>query len=328
MRDKAIMMNDKLHINWDLAAKVYSGEASQDEVRDFEKWMEEGSHRNEWRQISDNLHMVDHTLVGNSVDLHKAWDDVRAKTLGKQKRYVHLVYAAYGAAVACVIALLILFVNPFSNDVGNSKLITAKSDEAIEIISLNDGSVIDLNRNSSIEYLQSFGKDDRSVSLYGEAFFHVAADTTRPFVIHTSQIQIKVVGTSFNVKAFADALYTEVSVNSGEVEVSSLLNVNNQVVLRAGDRAVFNVKDHSLVKMQVDNDNYMAWKTKKFVFKRDKLAEAIVLIEEVYDVTIEIPEGLDVENHVISSTFDRYDIAHVMDVLNELYGVDFHYHKN
>ncbi|MGQ1787880.1 FecR family protein [Saccharicrinis sp. GN24d3] len=322
------MMKNRQNINWDLAARVYSGEASQKEVNDFEKWLEKTDHKAEWIKISESLNKVDHALLSDRVDVNQAWDSVRNKTIGQNKAGIRMLYVGYVAAAACIIVAIMLFLNPFQENVVDDSLVLAQSENLIEQIDLNDGSVIDLNRNSSIEYPKSFASGSRLVSLKGEAFFDIAADKTRPFVVNTNQIQIKVVGTSFNVKAFPDANLNEVNVSSGIVEVSSLSNPNNKVVLNAGDKAVFNAEDHSLVKKQVSSNNFMAWKTKEFEFKRDKLTQAIALIEEVYDVTIEIPVGFDVEDNVISSTFDKYTIEHIIIVLNGLYGVDFQYQEN
>ncbi len=322
-----MMKNKQNNIDWDLAARVYSGEASQIEVTEFEMWLKYPENRHEWNKISESLNKVDHALVSEKVDIESAWKTVRNKTT-KTKASTNQPRIRYFAIAASIIVAVILFLNQSDNTPIKNNNIISQSYNTIEQVNLEDGSVISLNRNSSIEYPHTFTNNSRLVSLKGEAFFNVAADKNHPFIISTDQIKIKVIGTSFNVKAFPKTNQNEVSVNSGSVEVSSLSNTNKKIILHKGDKAIFNVADNSLVKMQLSDNNYKAWKTKEFAFRNEKLFDAIILIEEVYNVTIQIPENFIVENKKISTTFDKFTIEHIIAVLDGIYGVHFRFKEN
>ena len=87
-------------------------------------------------------------------------------------------------------------------------------------IQLPDGSTVWLNASSNLTYDKDFGKDLREVNLVGEAFFNVTKDPAHPFIIHTKVIDVKVLGTEFNVRAYPNDSYTETSLIRGRVEIT------------------------------------------------------------------------------------------------------------
>ncbi len=314
-------------INWEQAARVYSGEASNDERRHFELWLALNENQIEWDNISKSMRGVDSSLISEKVDVEQAWRKIKPITVNKNNRTIRMFRAGIVAAAASVIIAVVMFLNPFEKTASPDQLMVAETSNTIEQLDLNDGSLIDLNRNSNIRYPSSFALDQRALTLSGEAFFNVASDKNRPFIISTQQIQIKVIGTTFNVKALPNDNRTEVSVHEGSVSVSSMLNPNNSMMLTAGDKAIFNAEDNSWVKMQLTNNNYIAWKTKEIAFKNDELPFAIALIEEVYNVKINAPNGFETDSKMITTTFDKYTIEHIVMVLNGIYGVEFTYQK-
>ncbi len=321
------MKKETKDMNWELAARVFSGEASEEERSRFELWLAIDDNRMEWNNIAKRMREVDSTLIADKVDVDRAWRRIKPITVSKNNRAIRLFRAGAVAAAASVIIAVVMYLNPSDKIVSPEQFRVAQTSNAIEQLDLNDGSLIDLNRNSSIRYPSSFASEQRALTLSGEAFFDVASDKDRPFVISTQQIQIKVIGTAFNVKALPNASLSEVSVHEGIVSVSSMLDPNNSLMLTAGDKAIFNAEDNTWVKMQLANNNYIAWKTKKISFKNEKLPDAIALIEEVYNVHLSTPNGFDANNKMITTTFDKYTIEHIVMVLNGIYGVEFTYQK-
>lgn len=145
---------------------------------------------------------------------------------------------------------------------------------------LSDGSVVHLNAGSSIQLPEQFNDDLREVHLLkGEAFFEVHKDSLRPFVIHTGDVQTKVLGTSFNVKF--DETTTEVAVKSGLVSVgnsqrSELLTVNEKLTL----------KGNNFVREQADLESILAWRNNTLIIDNLNLADAATKIEMWYGVEI------------------------------------------
>lgn len=111
-------------------------------------------------------------------------------------------------------------------------------------IQLPDGSQVWLNSGSKISYGNDFTGTERSVTLKGEAFFDVVKDPSRPFIIHTDAVDIKVLGTAFNVRSYPDEKVTETSLIRGSVEITLHKNPGKKIVLKPSEKLI--VKNDSI----------------------------------------------------------------------------------
>lgn len=147
-------------------------------------------------------------------------------------------------------------------------------------LQLSDGSVVYLNAGSSIQLPDQFNNQTREVHLLkGEAFFEVQKDSLRPFIIHTGQVQTKVLGTSFNVRF--DETTIEVAVKSGLVSVGNsqqteLLTVNEKLTLIG----------NNIMRGEADLESILAWRNNTLILDNLSLAEAATKIEMWYGVEI------------------------------------------
>jgi transmembrane sensor len=146
---------------------------------------------------------------------------------------------------------------------------------------LPDGTNVFLNYNSSISYPESFSGDLRSVSLKGEAFFDVKPDASHPFVIDANGTQVRVLGTSFNVKAYKKEL-VRVDVKTGKVRVSKN---DKKIELVKGESA--EVLNDTLKSMRADV-NIMGYKTQVFDFNATNLGDVVNTLREGYHSDIRL----------------------------------------
>jgi transmembrane sensor len=154
-------------------------------------------------------------------------------------------------------------------------------------ILLEDGTQVWLNADSKLEYGDNFldGKT-REVTLKGEAFFEVTPDRSRPFIVHIQGVDIKVLGTAFNVKGYDGELKVEATLVHGKISVAGKGD-KDQVTLAANQRAVF-LKERKkvLVENNVETDNYTSWRKGVLVFEDQPVAEILPILERTFDVTI------------------------------------------
>lgn len=157
-------------------------------------------------------------------------------------------------------------------------------------IKLPDGTQVWLSPSSVLEYPASFrGKDLREINLSGEGFFEVAHDPAHPFIIHSGNIETRVVGTSFNIQAYDNQEEINVMVVTGKVNVSNRANVEN-VELVANQRAVFYRNTTTLVKEETDSvaaPVLLKRKNGEFVYKAEKLQKVIDDLQEYFGVKIQ-----------------------------------------
>ncbi|OKZ18214.1 MULTISPECIES: FecR family protein [Butyricimonas] len=151
---------------------------------------------------------------------------------------------------------------------------------------LSDGTKVWLNADSKIKYPVSFGKDKREVSLHGEGYFEVAKDSTRPFIVSTDKMDVKVLGTTFDVNTYEDEGKSFVVLVEGLVEVSA--GKGESRIITPGHMAEVNMYDVQ-AKIQVlkcDTEHYVAWKNGNFSFRNASLTEILKRVSRYYDVTV------------------------------------------
>jgi transmembrane sensor len=154
-------------------------------------------------------------------------------------------------------------------------------------ITLPDGTRVWLNADTKLTYAKDFHTGaTRDVYLTGEAFFKVVSNKTRPFIVHTSDVDIRVLGTSFNVKAYQKEEEIETTLVEGKIAIEEEAGRENTTIL-PNQRAVF-VKEQKklIVENNVETENYTAWKSGVLVFDDKPFYEIIPVLERWFNVTI------------------------------------------
>ncbi len=192
-------------------------------------------------------------------------------------------WLSWAAAIALLIGVGTWFLN---NPSSNIPLLTANTDpsEKKEIL-LTDGTKVWLNENSRLTYPTSFDKEQRVVQLEGEAFFDVSKDASKAFIIETTSSKIKVLGTSFNVRAIKKESQTEVVVQTGKVQLSSLSN-GESVLLVANEKGIHQHRTNAVQKLAEQDMNELAWKSQVLLFKGTPIPEVLDNLERLFDVRI------------------------------------------
>lgn len=145
---------------------------------------------------------------------------------------------------------------------------------------LPDKTVVHMNANSKLQYPTRFATESREVILSGEAYFEVSHNPARPFIVRTEGMEIKVLGTSFNVKAYPDeSLQTTLVEGSLRVTTSA-----GSVKIVPGEQALFD--EGRLTVRQVDLRPYLSQRYERFLFDDDLLADVLRKIERWYDIEI------------------------------------------
>lgn len=146
---------------------------------------------------------------------------------------------------------------------------------------LADGSAVWLNAASSITYPTGFRGKERAVSMTGEAYFEVAHDPEHPFIVAQGDVRIRVLGTHFNVRTYADAVQRQVTLLEGSVTV---LQDNQSGTLKPGQQASLETGGLSI--QVVDTESVMAWKNGQFIFDGADLRTILQEISRYYDVDV------------------------------------------
>jgi transmembrane sensor len=176
---------------------------------------------------------------------------------------------------------------------------------------LPDGSKGWLNSGSSMEYSLPF-RDQRKVTLTGEAWFEVARDEKNPFEITAGNSTIRVLGTRFNVNAYPAEKYVEVVLDEGKVEFS-FPGISAPVVMKPDERLIY--RNDKVNLSATDASKYAAWVEGKLVFRGDPMAEVARRLERWYNIDVEIVDK-DLETYSFRGTFQDDSLKEVLRLLS------------
>ncbi|MFH5834270.1 FecR family protein [Halalkalibaculum sp. DA384] len=156
-------------------------------------------------------------------------------------------------------------------------------------LTLSDGTQIRLNSNSKIWIPDRLSGNVREVRMTGEAYFDVAPNPDRPFVIHTKQTSIRVLGTAFNVKSLSTSKNVQVAVVEGEVSVSSSeKKKENSVLLGKGQFGYLEEGEFSVENFGIEN--YLYWMKGRLVFENLNLDQVCTQLSRLYEVSCQIED--------------------------------------
>lgn len=312
-------VNDPHRIFNSLVSKKLSGEISAEELVLFNEALSQDPdlkiQLKAFKKIWDGL---DGMAEQQRYNLDVEWDTLQGKipefpgsqTLSGKGR--SFLYYTYRVAAVLLIGILISFAWIFATQRVGIQVMEAGLDR-MEII-LEDGTKILLNRESKIRYSKHFAEGNREISLTGEAWFDVARDTTRPFVIDAGRAMVEVLGTSFNVNAYKKNPGIEITVESGVVAVTAKETGEDQIILRAGNSGSYNRENQEMELVPVYNPNNLSWKTRELIFEDTPLQEVADLIGKVYNVKVLIPRA-ELAACRITVTFKEQSLESVLNVL-------------
>ncbi|HLP74072.1 MAG TPA: FecR family protein [Bacteroidales bacterium] len=267
--------------DWNDLASSFSGE--KENQNGLNKDSDMSGLEKEWKKIGE-------MNKEEKIDVDKAWDNVYSRiSTGetalpeKRNRFMSAGFLRIAAALLIIagIGSLIIITN---NSGPNKKItLTAAADQINMKIDLPDGSSVYLNRNSELNYTERFGKNNREVSLRGEAFFEVAPDKENPFIIKAGKANVTVVGTSFSVKTSNEASEVEVFVKTGKVLLSGT-NEGNSILLDPG--YIGKSSSSQLTKSVNTDPNYLAWNTGNLVYDGQKLETVFRDLKKFYNMEV------------------------------------------
>lgn len=291
----------------------------------------------EFRELKHNLNKMSDKDLKDVMET--AWDEnhslplmnQQTKTQVKQnlsfyigdeiKRTRQLLWLKRGIA-ASVILLVSLGVWQFAYKVTPDRspfVVEVKSGDKAQLI-LPDGSAVKLNSASSLVYdFSDSGK--RNVILTGEAFFEVTKDKSKPFIVQVGELNIEVLGTSFNVSSYGEDSFIETSLLEGSIKLYSK-NLPHAYQLNPSEKAIYNTKTKTIQIKSTKNGYETAWMQDRLVFESEPLERVIDKIERWYGITIDL-QCPEIARDKISGSFSGEQLMYVLEALKIQYNVDY-----
>jgi ferric-dicitrate binding protein FerR (iron transport regulator) len=319
------------NIDWEELAKFMANEMDASELQKFDDKISNSENRKEIvEQVKSDWENMENYKKNKEFNADNAWDKLHAKfekdgllenvkNTDKQFSYRFLLKIAAILVIGVLFTTVAYYIINNGNKTNWQVAETYKSNENLKVV-LDDGSIVYLNANSKLYYPEKFAEGNRVVEFEGDAFFEIAKNPNKPFIIKAKDAEIKVLGTSFNVNTNTSAKDLEVLVETGKVKLSIIDNEKESVTLEPGYMGTIE-KKKALMHKNTDK-NYLSWKTKKFDFSENiKLGDAIKILNRAYNTNI-VCENYHVCDKILNSTFDNDPIDKILNLICETYSLN------
>ncbi len=295
-----------------------------------------------------NLYFEKH-WEGLSVVEYKTKDDIEAiyseinkkillrktkkKNILLQRSKVFYKYFSRAAAIIVIpLALLVLFPDKHNviNKSDTKKTITEyfSPPGTRSRIYLPDSTEIWLNADSRMVINSDYGVEKREVVLSGEAFFAVKKNIEKPFFVNTSNMVIKVTGTTFNLSAYPDKNSIETVLLTGEIRLNYKEGSNSkELVLKPHHKAIYSKSKNTMAIQTIRTNAYNSWKDGKLIFNNNSLSEIVSILERWFNVSIKITDK-ELYEYKFTATLDNRSLDQILMFLSCSSPIDYTFSDN
>lgn len=274
----------------ELLPRYCEGVATEEERLQVEMWMSESD---ENRRMAKQIHALylatDTVNVMKKVDTEKALLKVKSRMSGnRHKRTMWWQWTQRAAAILFIPLLVALMLQYWGgNEQELAQIMEVKTNPGMMTsLTLPDGTLVYLNSESTLSYPSRFDNDTRNVTLQGEAYFEVAKNPEKKFIVSTShQSQIEVLGTHFNVEAYEKEDRISATLVEGKIGFIYKSNdVSKKVLMDPGQKLIYDSKDNKVQLYVTSGESEIAWKEGKIIFRNTPLEEGLRMLEKRYNV--------------------------------------------
>ena len=292
----------------ELLPRYCEGRLSEEERLEVEAWIDESEENKRVATQTFALYLaVDTVQVMKKVDTEKALLKVKGKMSDREVRRTVWWEWTQRAAAILFIPLLTLFIwQNWKGDTGEvAEMMEVKTSPGMTTsLTLPDGTIVYLNSESSLSYPSRFNGDVRKVTLSGEAYFEVAKDPEKKFILSTThQSQIEVLGTCFNVEAYEQNTEVITTLIEGKVDFMFEKDAGvKHVFLSPREKLVYDSETDKVRLYKTSGKSELAWKDGEVVLDNTPLEEALWMLEKRYSVKFVI-KNEKLKNSSFTGTF-------------------------
>lgn len=294
--------------------KYLLGETGPEENQAVKRWLEkEAANQAYFDQLKKTWERSGELAAVSAVDENAAWERFLQKTRDSGNRSgagpgTGRSWMKMAASVVILLGIG-LSIYLFTNKQGQTAEVVTQTERSALTDTLPDGSVVTLNKHTTLKHTRTFKGKNRKVELSGEAFFKVTPDKKRPFIIETGDVEVEVLGTSFNVKQAANG--TEVLVETGIVRVT---RSGTSTELRAGEKLFLPADNGQAVITAVSDQLHTYYRSREFVCDNTPLWKLVEVLGEAYEVKIRIGRE-ELKELRLNTTFYNESLDKVLEVI-------------
>lgn len=313
------MTNNDQYIEY-LISKSITGNLNEEERLHLKKWIDESEENaREYKAYQGLWNKSKKLVFSDSIDVESSLTKTKNRiSFNDKKRWL------VGIRQIAAILILSVTINILYNYITSSEsaktvyqdISTAYGTQTSFILA--DGTKVWLNSGSHLHFPVSFSNmNERKIELDGEAFFEVAKNKDKPFIVNAKELNVKVTGTSFNVSAYNDAPDIVVALKEGKVSLLRSNSQNNEIVSLVPMEVASYNRIQNKLNLRKENyfDKYTAWKEGHIVFFSDQIETVVQKLEKWYDVDIEIADE-NLKKLIFTGTFINEPLEQVLSLLS------------
>lgn len=325
-------------MNQELLNKYLNGTCSKQEFEEFAEWAESESLNKKgkelsfdtWLSFDPSKRKADNRKYTRLLDKihHEINLKERNTENGKTVSFADFSKWFSKAAAILILPLIGVVLYLLSNtSIQNTLWEEVAAVDTLEVIApigsrtvvqLTDGTEVNLNYGSRIKYPREFIGNKREIKLYGEGYFDVAHNPDKPFIVNASNINIKVLGTEFNVNAYPDENKVATTLVSGKVTLE-VLDEDGQAktlgAMQPGQHVNYETESGEIESTLGNIDKYIAWKDGKLVFDNASIKEVTVQLSRMFNVDIKVAENISDLTYTV--TFIDEPLFFILDLMTE-----------
>lgn len=324
-------MNNSFNDIEELLIGYFSGDLSEEDRLRVEKWRQEtpGNEKlyNEMLFGWNAMPLLQEMEQFNSFEALKKVNPKLANMAGI--RWITILQRVAAVLIIPLIAYaayLIVNNNSLKQLVNTEpviQMITSKQG-TVSQLSLSDGTKVWLNSGSTLQFPLSFTGRNRKVKLTGEAYFEIAKNENQPFILNANELNVEVLGTSFNAVSYDNETVSEVVLVTGKVKLFA--NAGNRVKqcgsMHPGQRMIFTRKTQDVTYEQVDVEKYIAWRKGELLFRNDPMNEVVKRLSRWYNVEIYVKDR-EINEYIYNATFSDETLSQVLNMLKISAPIDY-----
>ena len=213
--------------------------------------------------------------------------NLKLKKRGQKRIFKQIIrYASIAAVLFASTFFIRLYLNDRPLDQSMNTLYVPAGQRAQ--ITLQDGTEVWLNAQSTLRYPARFSGNKRKVEVEGEAYFIVVANKKKPFIVSAKQLHIEVIGTEFNVDSYPNTDYVRTALVKGSLSIHKTDDKANSVILKPNEQLP--LKDNRMSMANISNPDHLLWKNGVYSFNNERLIDILKKLECYYDITINVED--------------------------------------
>lgn len=268
--------------------KYFSGELGQSDTAELFNELEKNELLREEFVRMQNTYALTHLskFSKNESEGRRSYQQFLQQLKTKKRQKVVRLAVQYAAAALILIASTFFATRYFlvgsDGEMEPNRLVVPAGQRAQ--LTLPDGTLVWLNAQSSLTFPARFHGKTRRVSVSGEAYFDVASNSRKPFIVSTQEMEMRVLGTEFNVYSYPEADYIRTDLVEGSLMVYSKRSPQTRVTLKPNEQVV--MREGKMYVRKINSPDYFLWKDGIYSFENERLIDIIEKLQLYYDVKI------------------------------------------